>query len=171
MSADQGQGVGLAALGGAAVRIGAMTGGLWLLLVAALQVIPAGAYSYQTGTWLGLAALLPVILASMAAKSFYIVHGKTVSMGESAVLFAMLVGPMAVMAGLVEAQIYHDMLGPAPTLGFAEVLGQPLATRYSVTVLFGVSFLTCALGATLFGCMFQFPTKLRELDALVRGTS
>ena len=65
----------------------------------------------------------------------------------------------------------HDLPGPAATVSFAEVVWQPLATRHAVTVLFGVSFLTCALGATLFGCKFRFPTTLRALDAVVRGAN
>ena len=133
----------------------------WLALVACLW-LP------QFDAQVQLVALSPVILASVAAKPFYIRYGKTASFRDTVALFAMLAVPVAVMAWLVEAKLSYDLLNQVQPISFAEVLWQPPATRYAVTAVFGASFLTGAMGATLFGCLFQFPTKLRALDRMVQ---
>lgn len=168
MDAEPRSGLSVWALAGAAVRIGAMLAAIWVVLIAVLQGFATVGIVLDRVPWLGIAPLLPIILASVAAKPFYIEHGKTATMREAVTLFALLAGPVAVMAWLAEAWICHGLLRTTGALTLSEVLRQPLASRPTFTGLFGFSFLTTALAATLFGCLFQFPTKLRALDRMVR---
>ena len=170
MVAEPGSGLSVGALAGAALRIGAMLAAIWVVLLVILQALPDVGISPDLVPWLGIAPLLPVILASVAAKPFYIQHGKTATIREAMMLFVLLAGPVVVMAWLVEAWICHGLLRTTGALSLSEVLQQPWASRTTFTGLFGFSFVTTALGATLFGCLFQFPTKLRALDRMVRGT-
>ena len=168
MQAEQVAGLGVAALAQAALRIGGMIAAVWGVLLIVMQVMPGTGISFYPATWLMLAALSLVMLASVAARPFYIRHGKTASFRDTVVLFAMLAVPVAVMACVVEAKLSHDLLKQLQPISFAEVLWQPPATRYAITAVFGASFLSGAMGATLFGCLFQFPTKLRALDRMVQ---
>lgn len=66
----------------------------------------------------------------------------------------------AVLAYIVEAVLMDIVLSPSQPITLSEIIFAPFDQRYSVTVLFGLSFFVSATAVVAFTAIFRVPGRM-----------
>lgn len=133
------------------------------VLVGLWAYMPSLEMRWYPAIWVRMAAISPLLFAGRMAPIVYRVLRQPMS-GKDRIAFA---GTLCVGVGLVavltEAALVMVSFGALEGLGFFEVLFQPLTTRYTLEVIAGLGFASCALLVAGFVGFLSVPIRVLSL--------
>jgi hypothetical protein len=144
----------------AGLILAAASTAVWVILLLVFVYAPALNIKFYPSVTVPLATVAPFILARPLAKHIIRRELKALTGREIFTLSALSIGLCATSAFVIEAGIAHSLLSQVQPVSLIEVLSEPLSNRYSLTVLFGLSFFSSTLLVCAFVSLISIPSMV-----------
>lgn len=132
----------------------------WGAILLAFLFLPDLGIKFYPRYTLPLAAVLPMLASTPVSR---VLRNGRQSMPPAFELVPFMVVSIllaAVLAYIVEAVLMDIVLSPSQPITLSEIIFAPFDQRYSVTVLFGLSFFVSATAVVAFTAIFRVPGRM-----------
>ena len=134
---------------------------VWVLLMLAFMYAPILEVKFYPRYTAPLAAIFPIFFARPIANFIIRKDAKKMTLNEVMILSGVAIFGCAASSFIIEAGIIHSALSQAQEISFSEVISEPFGNRYSITVLFGLSFFVSAVIVTTFVAAIRIPATVQ----------
>lgn len=133
---------------------------VWIILLLAFMYAPILEIKFYPRYTAPLAAVFPLFFARPIASFIIKNDGDRLTSKEVIVMTFIAVLGCAASSFTIEAGIIHSALSQAQEISFSEVISEPFSNRYSITVLFGLSFFVSAIIVIAFVSAIRIPATV-----------
>lgn len=137
-----------------------MTAALYVVLFVVMYVGRNSGFNTYPSILLPVAVLAPMFLATFFTTAMIEHRPQSLSRKEFIVFALIVVLGVALCSNLAEAHFLYANLKSAMDITFFKVLFAPLNQRYSVDVLFGLSFWASATAVAAYVAMLRIPATI-----------